>query len=103
MLAGSRLWIQSGALNDVALYAARLSAAQVEMVQVQARVRADALQLDPLAVWIGIEALDEGARVTVRYRVKPTWLSRLFLRLGKPPWITVTQTAYRKPRTLSSR
>lgn len=99
LVLGLRLWSQSGALNDVALYAARLAAADTNLVQVFARKRASELQLRPEWLLVNVEELQGGASATVRYPMSPGWFAKSLLWFGVLPWLEATQTAYARPNS----
>ncbi|MGB0957449.1 MAG: TadE/TadG family type IV pilus assembly protein [Litorivicinus sp.] len=96
VLAGSRLWTQYGALNDVALVSAR-AAAQSLAPQVQGRLRAAKLGLEPAL--LVLTTAREGDRFTTRasYPVGPLWLARLWTMTGALPIMTAEMSSFSKP------
>lgn len=96
VIAGSRLWIQYGALNDVALVSAR-AAAQGSEAQVQGRLRAHALGLSPWLVIVSTAQTGSQFTATARYPITPGLLARSLVRVGGSPMLSAEAASYAKP------
>ena len=95
LIQGLWIWGTHNRLQDVALLAARQSAADYSVST--ARIRAAELGLDPRVLVFDTEHNLGRASVTANYPLRPRWVAASLLWLGGTPWLSVTAQAHSQP------